>query len=126
MLILMALVSGGMLVKPMLGQGAGSVSPSEAVRLINREKAVMIDVRESSEFGAGHPVGAKNLPLSSLDAQAKGLPANNALPVVVVCATGARSQRAAAMLRKAGFEKAHSLAGGMNAWRDASLPVEKA
>lgn len=126
LLILMALVSGAMLLKPMLGQGAGSVSAAEAVRLFNREKAVLVDVREAEEFSGGHAVGSKNIPLAGLDEQSKGLPANKTLPVVLVCATGARSQRAAAQLRKGGFEKAVSLAGGMKAWHEANLPVEKA
>lgn len=122
----MALFSGGMLLQQTMAKSTGgtNVSTSEAVRLINREKAVLIDVCEPAEYAAGHAVGARNIPLASL-ADAKGLPANKALPIVVVCASGARSQRAAAQLRKAGYEQAKSLAGGLNAWREASLPVEK-
>ena len=126
LLILMAVVSGAMLLKPMMGQGGGAVTAAEAVRLFNREKAVFVDVREAEEFNGGHAVGAKNIPLGGLEEQSKGLPANKSLPVVLVCATGARSQKAAAKLRKGGFEKAVSLAGGMRAWQDANLPVEKA
>lgn len=126
-LILLALSSGGMLLWPMMagGTGAGKVSAAEAVRLINREKAVLIDVCEPAEFAAAHPAGARNVPLGTL-AGAKGLPANKALPIVVVCPSGARAGRAAALLRKQGYEKAVALAGGTNAWRAASLPVEKA
>jgi len=126
-LILLALTSGGMLLWPMLGgstAGGGKVSATEAVRLINREKAVLIDVCEPAEFAAGHAAGARNVPLGQLDG-AKGLPGNKSLPIVVVCPSGARATRAAAMLRKQGYEKAVALAGGTNAWRDASLPVEK-
>jgi rhodanese-related sulfurtransferase len=126
LLIMLALVSGAMLLKPMLGQGAGSVTAAEAVRLFNREKGVLVDVREPAEFTGGHAVGAKNIPLAGLEEQSKGLPSNKALPVVLVCATGARSQKAAAQLRKSGFEKAVSLAGGMRAWQEANLPIEKA
>ena len=98
--------------------------PAEAVRLINREKAVLIDVGEPAEFAAGHAVGARNVPLAQLDG-AKGLPSNKALPVVVVCPTGARAGARPRPLRKQGYERAVALAGGMTAWRDASLPVEK-
>ena len=125
-LILAAFVSGGLLVWPMVGKaGLGAaLSTADAVRLINQEKAVLIDVREPAEFAAGHAAGARNVPLSTLDT-AKGLPSNKALPLVLVCASGARSSRAVAQLRKAGYSSVHSLAGGTEAWRTASLPIEK-
>ncbi len=126
-LIVAALTSGTLLAWPVLRRGAagsGSVSTNEAVRLINREKAVLIDVCEPAEFAAGHAAGARNIPLGSLEG-AKGLPTNKALPVVVMCASGARAGRAAAQLRKLGHEKAVALAGGTAAWREASLPIEK-
>ncbi len=125
-LILAAFVSGGMLVWPMVSKGGigGAISTADAVRLINQEKAVLIDVREPAEFAAGHAVGARNVPLSTLDG-AKGLPSNKALPLVVMCATGPRASRAAAQLRKAGYAQVHTLAGGSAAWREASLPIEK-
>jgi rhodanese-related sulfurtransferase len=124
-LILAAFVSGALLVWPMVTKGGGAaLSTSDAVRLINQDKAVLIDVREPAEFAAGHAAGARNVPLNTLDG-AKGLPTNKAIPLVVVCATGARSSRAVAQLRKAGYSSVHSLAGGTAAWRTASLPVEK-
>jgi rhodanese-related sulfurtransferase len=130
MLVLTALVSGFFLMWPQLkGKGgAGSIGTNEAVRLINRERAVLIDVSEPDEFAKGHPNGARNIPISTLEAKlegAKELPSNKALPLVVVCPTGSRSSRAAALLRKAGYEKAQALAGGFGAWREANLPVEK-
>jgi rhodanese-related sulfurtransferase len=126
MLVLTALVSGFFLVWPQIrGKGgAGSIGTNEAVRLINREKAVLIDVSEPEEFAKGHPNGARNVPLGKLEGS-KDLPSNKALPLVVVCPTGARASRAAGLLRKAGYEKAQPLAGGLGAWREAKLPVEK-
>ncbi|MDQ2928095.1 MAG: rhodanese-like domain-containing protein [Caldimonas sp.] len=125
-LFAMALVSGGLLVWPMLtGVGGGSqVTASDAVRLINRERAVMIDVSEPAEYAAAHPVGARSVPLASLEAS-RDLPKNKSLPVVVVCPTGSRANRAVATLKKLGFENAQALAGGLTAWRAANLPVEK-
>ena len=127
LLILTALVSGGLLLWPMVsGASAGAgVSPSEAVRLMNREKAVVVDVCEPAEFAQGHVVGARSVPLGSLDSS-KDLPSNKTLPVIVVCASGARAQRAAAALRKRGHENVQPLLGGMKAWREANLPVESA
>jgi rhodanese-related sulfurtransferase len=126
-LFLAAVVSGGLLLWPMLNRGAGGsskVSTAEAVRLINRERAVLIDVSEPAEYAAGHAVGAKSIPLAGLDAS-NALPKNKSLPLVVLCATGARSARAVATLHKLGFEKACAVAGGLAAWREANLPVEK-
>ena len=126
MLVLLAATSGAMLLRLSLSgaSGGGKVSANEAVRLINREKGVLIDVCEPAEFAAGHPVGAKNVPFGSLEG-AKALPSNKALPLIVTCASGARAGRAAALLRKQGYEKAVALAGGNRAWADASLPLDK-
>lgn len=124
---MLAFLSGGMLLWPVIKGGAvgsGAVGTGEAVRLINREKGVLIDVCEPAEFAAGHAIGARNVPLGQLEG-AKGLPTNKALPVLVMCASGARSSRAAAQLRKAGYEKAVAVAGGNAAWREAQLPMEK-
>jgi len=125
-LFLMAIVSGSMLLWPMVGRGGGalSVGTAEAVRLINREKGVLIDVCEPAEFAAGHAAGARNVPLGKLEG-AKEVPSNKTLPVVLLCPSGARAGRAAALLRKAGHEKAVSLAGGTAAWREAGFPIEK-
>jgi len=126
-LILIALSSGSLLLWPLVKPGAGgdSINTNEAVRLINREKAVLIDVADATEFAAGHAGGARNVPLAQLEG-AKGLPTNKALPLVVLCPSGTRASRAVAQLRKAGYDKAVAVAGGTAAWRDASLPIEKA
>lgn len=126
-LVLAALTSGGLLLWPTVAQGAqgAAVNTAEAVRLLNREKAVVIDVCEPAEFAAGHVAGARNIPLAALEGH-KSLPSNKTLPLVVVCQSGARAARAAAQLRKLGYEKAQPLSGGLSAWREANLPVEKA
>jgi rhodanese-related sulfurtransferase len=126
-LMLLALTSGGLLLWPVLRQGAvsaGSVATSEAVRLINREKAVLIDVGDAAEYATGHATGARSVPLAQLEGS-KALPTNKTLPVVVLCPSGARASKAAASLRKAGYEKAVAVAGGTAAWREAQLPIEK-
>ena len=125
-LFLAALASGGLLLWPTLARGVGGakVSPAEAVMLINREKAVLIDVCEPAEYAAGHAAGAKNVPLKGLESSTE-LPKNKALPLVVLCASGARATRAVAILNKLGYGNSRALAGGLAAWREASLPVEK-
>ena len=127
MLILVALVSGSMLLAPLVrGGGGGGISPAAAVQLINREKAVVIDVCDSAEYQAGHVGGAKSIPLADLETKLPTVVKNKATPVVLVCASGARSARAVAVARKLGYDNAQSLAGGLKSWRDANLPVEKA
>ena len=96
------------------------------MQLINREKAVVIDVCESEEFAAGHVGGARNVPLGQLEERLPALVKNKALPLVLVCASGARASRAVVMAKKLGYDNAQAMAGGMRAWREASLPVEKA
>jgi rhodanese-related sulfurtransferase len=126
-LFLTALTSGGLLLWPLLNKGAGGagkVSPAEAVRLINREKAVLIDVSEPAEYAAGHASGAKSVPLAKLDGSSE-LPKNKSLPLVVLCPTGTRAARAVATLKKLGFDNTQALAGGLAAWREANLPVER-
>lgn len=124
--IVTAAASGGFLLWQQLKNGTGGgTTPAQAVQLINRERATVIDVREPDEFKAAHINGAKNIPLGDL-AGAKGLPGNKTLPVVVVCASGVRSAKAASQLKEMGYDKAVSLQGGIAAWREANLPIEKA
>ena len=126
-LILLAVVSGGLLLVPALkGATGGSLQPNDAVAKINREKAVVVDVREPEEYVKGHLVNAKNIPLSQFDERLPQVVKNKALPVVLVCDKGARAVRAQAQAKKLGFENAQALAGGMKAWREAGLPVTKA
>ena len=127
MLIAVALVSGGMLLMPMLtGGGGAGLTPAAAVQLINREKALVIDVCEPAEYQAGHVGGAKSIPLGELEAKLPGAVKNKATPLVLVCASGMRSGRAVAIARKLGYDNAQSLSGGLKSWREASLPIEKA
>ncbi|MDF1484804.1 rhodanese-like domain-containing protein [Ramlibacter sp. H39-3-26] len=129
LLIAIAIASGGMLLVPVLRGAAvsGALSAAQAVQLINREKAVVIDVREADEYAAGHVGGAKNVPLDQLESQLPAAVKNKALPVILVCATGRRAARALGVARKLGYEKAQVLGGGLKSWKEeANLPVEKA
>ncbi|MDR7377675.1 rhodanese-related sulfurtransferase [Rhodoferax ferrireducens] len=128
MLIAVAVSSGGMLLWPLLvgGANAGALSPNGAVQRINREKAVVVDVSEVEEFAAGHVGGAKNVPLGQLEDKLAATVKNKSLPLILVCASGARAKRALAIAKKLGYEKAEVLGGGLKAWKEANLPVEKA
>ena len=126
-LLLLAVVSGALLLVPTFKGGAvGGLSAADAVQSINREKAIVIDVREAAEYDAGHITNAKNVPVAQLEERLPQVAKNKALPIVLVCDKGARASRAQAVAKKLGYEKAQVLAGGMKAWRDASMPVVKA
>jgi rhodanese-related sulfurtransferase len=125
MLLLVALASGVALMLPALTKGSG-LDPQAMVQLMNREKAVVIDVCEPDEFARGHVIGAKNLPLAQVDEKLAQLVKNKSSHVIMVCQVGARSARAAAAARKLGYENAQSLSGGLRAWVAASMPTEKA
>ena len=126
-LIAAAVVSGAMLVWPMVRRGSGgpAVSTLEATQLINRQDALVVDVREQAEYAQAHILNSRGLPLSQLEARIGDLEKFKDKPVIVYCATGNRSSAAAAMLRKAGFSKVSNLSGGFAAWQQAGLPVQK-
>ncbi|MCE2856572.1 MAG: rhodanese-like domain-containing protein [Comamonadaceae bacterium] len=127
MLVAVAAGSALALFLPTITKGAaGGVEPTEAVLLINREKAVLIDVCEPAEYAQGHAMGSKNIPLGQLESQLPLLVKNKSLPVILVCQVGGRASRAASQAKKLGYERAQALSGGLKAWREASLPVEKA
>lgn len=122
-LILLACVSGGLLLWPALArQGGVSLDSLAATRLMN-DGAIVLDVRENSEFAGGHLPNSKNIPVGDLDKRLTEVPAGK--PVLLVCATGQRSGKAVGTLRKAGREQVFSLSGGLGAWRQAGLPVIK-
>jgi len=126
-LFLVAVVSGGLLFWQTFAKGAtggAKVSTRDAVQMINREKAVLIDVSDPAEFAAGHAAGSRSVPLANLQAS-NDLPKNKTLPLVVVCPTGSRATRAVATLKSLGFQNVRALAGGLAAWREANLPIEK-
>lgn len=127
-LVLAAAASGAILVWPLVNRrlsGVPEVGALQAVQLLNRRDAVMIDVREPAEFSAGHPPNAKNIPLAQLDKRIGELEKFKNRPTVLLCQTGGRSHAATALLKKAGFAEVVVLAGGINAWQQANMPVEK-
>ena len=126
-LIAVAVVSGAMLVWPLARRGAGgpSVNTLEATQMINRQDALVLDVREQAEFAQSHILNARGLPLSQIEARFGDIEKFKDKPVIVYCASGNRSSAAAAALRKHGFSNVFNLSGGFVAWQQAGLPVQK-
>ena len=127
MLIAVAFISGGMLLWPLVRRSTGGpyVTPQQATHLINREDAIVVDVRDAGEYGAGHILGAKNVPLARIEDGANDLAKRKEKPVIVYCDTGNRGTKAIAALKKQGFARVSNLSGGLGAWQQAGLPVEK-
>jgi rhodanese-related sulfurtransferase len=125
MFLTVALASGFALLLPVLTKGSG-LDPQAMVQLMNRDKAVVIDVCEPDEFARGHVMGAKNVPLGQLEDKLGQVVKNKSTQLIMVCQVGARSARAAASARKLGYDNVQSLSGGLRAWVAASMPTEKA
>ena len=126
MLVLVAVISGLALLVPTLqAMGNAGISPTQAVLMINREKAQIVDVRSPEEFAAGHLIGAKNIVIDTLESSLGKAINDKKRPLILVCASGVRSQRAQKIATKLGFEQAHRLSGGLKIWQEANLPLEK-
>jgi len=125
-LIAVAFVSGGLLVWPLVRERAAgpAVSTLQATQLINSRHAQVVDVRSAEEFAAGSLPNARHIPVESAGPRAGELKKER--PVIVVCATGRRAGKAAAAFRAAGVKEVFVLAGGLDGWRHAGLPVRAA
>ena len=126
LLIGLALGSGIMLLLPMLkknAKGVTNLNCVEAVTLINRSNALVLDVREISEFASGHIAGAINIPLTTLETRLGELKKYKNKAILVNCQRGVNSAKACDILRKAEFTLLYNLQGGLNAWSQAKLPI---
>ncbi|OGA18502.1 MAG: hypothetical protein A3H32_19590 [Betaproteobacteria bacterium RIFCSPLOWO2_02_FULL_63_19] len=126
-LVAVALVSGGMLLWPLVRRGAGgaTVNTLEATQLINRQDALVLDVRNEGEFQKGHILNARNIPGSQIETRLADIARYKVKPIIVTCESGNRCGAPAAILRRQGFSQVFILSGGIAAWQQAGLPVEK-
>lgn len=117
-----------MLLNNLLGaklKGYSIVSPAEATQLINHNDAVVLDVREETEYATGHIVNSIHIPQSKLSSRITELDKYKNKPVIIGCRSGNRSAQACGILKKQGFEHIHNLGGGMMAWQNANLPLTR-
>lgn len=105
--------------------GFNEVSLNDAVRLINQDDALVLDVREDTEFRDGHIINAVNIPLGLLEGRLSEIEQHKEKPVVVCCRSGQRAAKGGAVLKRQGFTSIHKLNGGMMAWVDANMPVSR-
>ncbi len=101
------------------------VSPIEATLLMNREDAIVLDVRDQGEYAQGHVPNARHFPLADLSRRSAELEKFKGRPLILCCASGSRSSGAVSQLKKAGFERLYNLRGGMLEWEKAGQPVSR-
>ena len=107
------------------GGGKYAVSPVRATELINRENAVIVDVRSESDFKKGHIINAIHIPAGQMVNQMNKLNKYKSKPIIVSCRSGSTSQLSCNQLRSGGFDQVFNLQGGILAWESANLPVTK-
>lgn len=122
----LAVVSGGMLLwQTFNSAGINRISVNDATLLINRQDALVLDVRETAEWSTGHIPNARHIALGHLGKHLSEIEKHKDKPVIVVCASGNRSGAGCRLLKQAGFQQVHNLAGGIHAWSDAGLPMTR-
>ncbi len=121
--VVLGLLVGGEVLRKL--RGVNAVNPTQALQLINHEDAIVVDIRDLSEYKKGHLPESRHIPLRELDQRMKELNKFRQKPIIVYCLTDTRASTAGGKLKKAGFESVHSLRGGLAAWQNASLPVTK-
>jgi rhodanese-related sulfurtransferase len=129
LLIGLAIGSGIALLWPLLNRGASgvpNVSAIEAVLLMSRNKALVLDVRDPAEFAAGHIQGAKNIPVAELGNRLKEIEKFKDKAILVHCQRGMRAKTACGILRAQQFSQLHNLQGGLDTWIEAKMPLNKA
>jgi rhodanese-related sulfurtransferase len=127
-LVLIFVLSGAMLLWPLVQRrmgGLAEIGTLQVTQLINNEKPVILDVRETKDFTGGKLPGALHIPLSQLKGQLAELEKYKDRPIIAYCASGQKSRMAGTVLGRAGFKKLFNLAGGHKAWKDAGLPLDK-
>lgn len=127
LLIAVAFASGAMLIWPLVRRSAGGpwVGTLQATHMINREDALVLDVRDAAEYAKGHILGSRSAPLAELEGRIGEFAKHKSRPVIIACDSGNRSTNAIGILRRHGFSNVFNLAGGLAAWQQAGLPVEK-
>jgi rhodanese-related sulfurtransferase len=123
--ILLIAVLLALAIDPLLRRlrGIRKVSAVEATRLINRENALVIDIREENEFNKEHILDSINVPLSKLSKRLESLDNFKDRPLVVIWGTGQGVLHATGQLSRGGHKLIYMLQGGIESWRQANMPL---
>lgn len=109
-----------------MNRGGTGISTQKLVDMVNREEAVVVDLRDKKEFDQGHLVGSLNVPYASIETRVDELTKYKERPLVLVCRMGQHAGAAGTILRKKGFANVSRLTGGYMEWRNQNLPVVRA
>lgn len=121
--IIIGMLIGGEVLRKL--RGVSALNPTQVLQLINQQDAVVVDIRDSGQYKAGHLPDARHIPYAELDQRMKELNKFKDKPLILYCQTDTRASSAGAKLKKAGFATVHALRGGLPAWQQASLPVSR-
>ncbi len=119
------LISGALLLLSIKKAAVAAVSSQQLVNMVNRQHALILDIRSTDEFSKGHITAAKNIQLSQLNEHVNELEKWKNQPIIIVCNAGIQANSASTLLKKQGFEQVFKLRGGMQSWLGDSLPVTK-
>lgn len=120
---ILGMLIGGEILRKM--RGVSTLDAPSALRLINDQDAVIVDIRDAGDYKEGHIPQARHLPFSALQERVGELAKVKDQPIIVYCRSGATSQSACVLLKKNGFANVHSLKGGLPSWLDAHLPISR-
>jgi len=123
LVIIIALLFGSTFLSAV--RGIKQVGPADTTRMINHDKAIVLDVREDKEFAQGHIINSLHIPMGKVQERLSELDKHKSSPIIVSCRSGARSNSVCGVLRKNGFENVSNLKGGIIAWQNASMPISK-
>ena len=128
-LVALFLASGLMFFWPeiqkLMGAGGAQLGTLEATRLMNQGTTLVLDIRDGDEYAKGHLPRARNIPVRELSKRAEEIAKFKNKPVLVTDKSGTRAGAACRFLKQAGFVNVYQLKGGLAAWQQASLPIEK-
>ena len=123
-LVGLIIISGVLLFFPkVLSRDNKELGSKEVTLLINREPAMLVDVRSEADFRAGHITNAINIPLDQIEVQINKITSNSKKNIIVYCQKGVRSAQAFRLLNKLGLPKLYTIEGGLDAWLKNNLPI---
>jgi rhodanese-related sulfurtransferase len=128
MLVALFVISGTMVLWPTIAKmtgGSRDIGTLETTRLMNSGNALVLDIRDTAEFSGGRIPKSKNIPLSEIGKRIDEISKFKDKPVIITCRANNRAASAARLLKQQGFTDVYQLAGGIGAWQQASLPIEK-
>ena len=124
--VITAVISGILLLWPLITQqGIKEIDTRVAIQLINHQDALVLDVRDDSEYAAGHLPNSKHIPSEKIEERWIEIQKFKEKPIVVIYRGGIRSNQASLILKKNGFAQVFNLMGGIDTWKRASLPIVK-